>query len=149
MKTYLSILTLILIGCSGGLADIRPASLQNAAPSPKSVDKGRAILAQMLEAHGSIERWQTYNFLHAKASDEWFNSLFWTLAAPYSENPEHVVVSSYIHKFPSGRIEFPGGDNQGHTWVVKNQYLMRKTPRAKPKKTNLQDEKLLATFVHN
>ncbi len=150
MKRLIITLGLVLSSaCSGGLADLRPEMMQASSPDSAAIERGRTLLQRMYDAHGGLERWEQFNFVHAKASDEWFNSLFWALASPYEENPEHVFVASYTQQFPHARLEFPGGDNAGHTWVVKGNRLTTKEPSAPSEAEALRAAALKATFIRN
>lgn len=148
MKRAIFLLTALSAGCAG-MADIRPESLKAAPPSPSAESLGRRLVSGMMDAHGGLDRWRSFNFIHARAQDEWFSKLFFALAAPYTENPEQVVLSAYTQKFPSARIEFPGGKNAGHTWVVEEQTIRMKEPNFPPQSKSEADDRFFATFVHN
>ena len=140
---------IFLAACSSGLSDIRPDALKSAPPTSQSVARGNALLAEMFEAHGGLWRWRSFNFVTAKVSDEWFNSLFWTLAAPYTENPEHVAVAAYTHEFPNARVEFTGGKNAGLVWVADRDTIVRKVPSEAPERVKTADDGIFTSFVHN
>ena len=137
------------VSCAAELSDIRPEAIRPRNPSADRQTQGRNLLAEMFEAHGGIDRWRQFNFVTAKVSDEWFNSLFWTLAAPYTENPEYVAVAAYTRTFPHGRIEFTGGRNAGETWVADGDVNHRKALGESPEVVATADDGLFASFVHN
>ena len=137
-----------LFGCASELADIRPERLRAKTPSEAEQTQGRSAMTAMLKTHG-YDAWKRYNFVHAKAADEWFNSLYFTLGAPYTENPEHAVVAAYTQRFPDARIEFTGGKNAGHVWAVGGDRIRIKRPGEETKAQVTQDDAFFAAFVHN
>lgn len=147
-STRLLFVGALLGGCSSGLADIRPEPLRVAPPTADSEAKGQRLVREMLDAHG-LETWQTFDFVHARAADEWFNALFFALGAPYTENPEHVVVAAYTQRFPSARVEFTGGDNAGQVWVVDGDRIRTKAEGEAVETQRTADDPFFAAFVHN
>ena len=138
-----------LSACSSGLADLQPKALQTAPPTDVDIARGRALVDQMFEAHGGLKRWRSFNFVVAQVSDEWFNSLFWTLVTPYTENPEHVAVAAYTQEFPNGRVEFTGGRNAGLVWAARGEEVWRKRPGREAESQTVSEDGVLSTLVHN
>lgn len=139
----------LLLGACAATADLRPETMRTTAPTAESEQQGRAFLDRMINAHGGMDTWSKFNFMHAKAEDAWFNRFVFALIVPFHDNPEHVVVSSYTHSFPHGRLELPGGDNAGQTWGLKGQEITLKEPGEAPKVKPFKDEKILATLSMN
>lgn len=142
MHYIYTLILLLFMGC--GTADIRPDSMKESPPKEAQAEQ---LVRSMEKAHG-IEEWRRYNFMQAYAYDEWFNILFYKIAAPYTENPENVFVSAYTHEFPTSRVELLAGKNKGETWVAEGEMLYRKSPGKEADSWNYMDKGLFASFVH-
>ncbi len=143
------ILSVSFLGGCAAIADLRPEVMRTAEPTVEAEQQGRAVLDKMVEAHGGMDAWSKFNFMHAKAEDAWFNRFIFAVVVPFQDNPEHVVVSSYTHSFPHGRLELPGGGNSGHTWGLKGNEITLKKPGEAPEVKPIKDEKILATLSMN
>lgn len=142
---------LVVLGLTAcaSTADLRPPELVASPPSTTDETRGREVLNAMVDAHGGIERWKAFNFVHAKVSDAWFSKMIFALVVPFADNPEYVILSAYTQRLPDGRLEFPGGENAGHTWVIRGDEFITKAPGEAPVTERLADDAIRSLLSMN
>ncbi|MEM1024190.1 MAG: hypothetical protein AAGD10_01890 [Myxococcota bacterium] len=132
----------------GGVRDLRPPNVRGDALPAATEHRGKEAVEAMLSAHGGLDRWRDFNFVSARASDEWYNTLYWRLLAPYRDNPEWVAVAAYVHDFPNARVQFLGGKNEGEVWVSRGDQIWRKNVDEEAKVIHVDDKGIFTTFAH-
>lgn len=99
---------LLTTGC---LADIRPATITDAAPGD-----GRAIMAAAAEAHGGLDAWSARDTLTVEYIDTWKGAA--SLLSPWPERrPLTIRHDLDLHTFNS-EVEFLDGRDPGLRWGI-------------------------------
>lgn len=114
---------------AGCLANLRPDGLPPGRPDPGQEARGRAVLAQMLEAHGG-EAWARTKSLELVATDEW-RGMFAVLGNPWPEDKVQVDLRYRVGSF-DGQAEFLAGDRAGLVWGVQAWRTYTRAPGAAP-----------------
>lgn len=71
MKRGITTCLILAVGIlSGCLADIRPDSLKSTT-RPEADARGRQLLAEVISAHGGLERWKQAKTVEVTARDHW------------------------------------------------------------------------------
>lgn len=96
------------------LADIRPPEV-SLDPDPASEIRGRALLAEMLEAHGGERALHRHRSLSFDFTDDWYGAA--GLVNPWPANDQRAVITQQVHSFDS-TAHLQNGPDQGLTWGI-------------------------------
>lgn len=116
--SLLILIALILSGCT--LRDIRPEPISETSTLPSErVEKGRALLAASLEAHGGLETWKNHRTVRVTLTDKWPGALTRAAVMPWPENGTTLQQDILIGT-ENSRLTFVDGDWKGRAWGIQN-----------------------------
>lgn len=132
-RILLSILSLLIcahIGCAP--RDLRPEPLAETTTLPEDrVEKGRALLQQMLEAHGGLDAWRAHGNVRVTFQDRWPNALTRAAVMPWPESGATLQQEILIGTETS-RITFMDGDWVGKVWGIQDWVTYHVEPGGEP-----------------
>ena len=106
----LAVVLMVLTGC--GTADLRTDRLKETGLTPTAVERGKQILAEMVQAHGGhdgLRRFKTADVVLRDAWPGWFTRTFFM---PWPENNQRMRFQYLLGTFTS-RVEFMDGQAKG------------------------------------
>ena len=129
LLTILILAALVLAGYSlmHFPVDIRTEKMLQTGVTTLTVEKGRAILAAAIEAHGGQERWKTHGVAAVTMTDEWPNPVFRAVLMPWKQNNQ-LMRAHYLLGADVSRIEFLEGPSQGEIWGIQNWATYKQKP---------------------
>ena len=114
MATHLrAVLWLAVLTTAACTTNLRPAHLSEHRPTPTESTRGRALLAEALQAHGGI-RWSQTETLDLRLRDQWVG-LLGALTNPWPESDITVDLRLRVGTFDA-RAEFIGDNLAGTVW---------------------------------
>ena len=120
ITTYLILAAGVLSGC---LADIRPDSLKSNT-RPDADARGRQLLAQVITAHGGLDRWKQAKTVEVTARDHWEHWMGRLRFMPQKESGQLMRWQTSLGG-DQVSIEMQEGPNKGEKWVMQDWPLYR------------------------
>lgn len=106
-------LTLGLFSACG--VDIRPEPIAQSGVTPEAAARGRALMAEMIHAHGGVEAWKAHTNVAIELSDTWHSAWRRALAMPWSHNGQRMRLDIRIADH-AARFTFLDGPGEGEVW---------------------------------
>jgi hypothetical protein len=123
----LALLVLAAYFLTHSLTDIRTEEMLQERVTTATMEKGRAILAAAMEAHGGLERWKQYQMAEVTMTDEWPNLLFRAMMMPWEQNKQ-LMKAHYLLGADVSRVEFLDGPNKEEIWGIQNWATYKQKP---------------------
>lgn len=133
LSRCVALLLLCAVSAGCGLADIRPDPIASLSTIDEArASKGRALIAQMQQAHGGLEAWQAKGNAQVQWEDQWPSFLVRTFGMPWDEEPAQLRQTMILGRDTS-RLEFLNGDDKGKAWGIQQWSTYTVGPKTLPK----------------
>lgn len=124
MKRGITTCLILAVGIlSGCLADIRPDSLKSTT-RPDADARGRQVLAEVIKAHGGLDRWKEAKTVEVTARDHWEHWMGRLMFMPQKESGQLMRWQTSLGG-DQVSIEMQEGPNKGEKWVMQDWPLYR------------------------
>lgn len=124
MKRGITTCLILAVGIlSGCLADIRPDSLKSTT-RPEADARGRQLLAEVISAHGGLDRWKQAKTVEVTARDHWEHWMGRLMFMPQKESGQLMRWQTSLGG-DQVSIEMQEGPNKGEKWVMQDWPLYR------------------------
>lgn len=117
----------LLAGC---LADIRPDSLKTSI-RPDAETRGRQLLADVIKAHGGLDRWKQAKTVEVTARDHWEHWMGRLMFMPQKESGQLMRWQTSLGG-DQVFIEMLESPTKGEKWVMQDWPLYRAAPGGQP-----------------
>lgn len=113
-------------------ADLRPDVLKQQGRLPEErVEKGRALLDALPEAHGGLERWRAHETARFVLRDHWPSALVRAAAMPWPEHDAPMTMTVSLGQ-DDARVDFTEGAMSGHAWGIQEWATYEVAPGGDP-----------------
>lgn len=131
MKRGITICLILAVGIlSGCLADIRPDSLKSTT-RPDADARGRQLLAEVITAHGGLDRWKQAKTVEVTARDHWEHWMGRLMFMPQKESGQLMRWQTSLGG-DQVFIEMLESPTKGEKWVMQDWPLYRAAPGGQP-----------------